>query len=98
MTDVAATYPIPIRSLVGIKRVTLKPGETRRVAFTINPEQMSVVDDNGNRLIEPGEFVVSVGGKQPGFKGGADARTTDVVTGSFTLNGKTQPYTKPNVR
>jgi beta-glucosidase len=93
LTDVGATYPVPIRSLVGIKRVALKPGETRKLSFTISPEQMSVVDDVGKRLIEPGEFELTVGGKQPGFKGNADARTTDVVTGRFELTGKTRPYT-----
>jgi beta-glucosidase len=54
---------------------------------------MSVVDDVGKRLIEPGKFELTVGGKQPGFKGNADARTTDVVTGRFELTGKTRPYT-----
>jgi beta-glucosidase len=93
LTDVGATYPVPIRSLVGIKRVALKPGETRKLSFTISPEQMSVVDDVGKRLIEPGKFELTVGGKQPGFKGNADARTTDVVTGRFELTGKTRPYT-----
>jgi beta-glucosidase len=44
---------------------------------------MSVVDDNGKRLIEPGEFLISVGGKQPGFTGSADASSTGVVMGRF---------------
>jgi beta-glucosidase len=92
LSDVAATFLVPIRSLVGIKRVTLKPGETRKLSFTISPEQMSVVDDDGKRLIEPGEFELTVGGKQPGFKGAADARTTDVITGRFELTGTTRPY------
>ncbi len=94
LTDVAATYPVPIRSLVGIKRVTLKPGQTQQVSFTITPEQMAVVDDNGKRQIEPGEFVLTVGGKQPGFKGNTDARTTEVITGRFELTGRTQSYDK----
>jgi beta-glucosidase len=92
LSDVAATFPVPIRSLVGMKRVTLKPGETRKLSFTISPEQMSVVDDEGKRLIEPGEFALTVGGKQPGFKGSADARSTDVVTGRFELTGQTRPF------
>jgi len=85
ITDVKASYPVPIRSLAGIKRVSLKPGETQTVNFTITPEQMSVTDDNGKRMVEPGEFVISVGGKQPGFTGSADASSTSVVVGRFMV-------------
>lgn len=85
ITDVAASFPVPIRALAGIKRIALKPGEKQTLTFTINPEQMSVTDDNGKRMVEPGEFLISIGGKQPGFTGGADASTTSVVTGGFSV-------------
>jgi beta-glucosidase len=88
VTDVAASVPVPIRSLAGVKRVFLKPGETQKVSFALTREQMSIIDDKGQRVIEPGEFLVGVGGKQPGFKGGADANTTRVVTAGFTVTGK----------
>jgi beta-glucosidase len=88
VTDVASKYPVPIRSLAGIKRVHLKPGEKRTLSFTIAPEQLSVIDDNGKRIVEPGEFVISVGGKQPGFSGSADAKTSGVMIGKVTLTGK----------
>jgi beta-glucosidase len=88
VTDVAASVPTPIRSLAGIKRIFLKPGEKQTVSFTLGPEQMTVIDDQGKRVVEPGEFTVSVGGKQPGFTGRADAKTTGVVTGRFTVAGK----------
>jgi beta-glucosidase len=74
LTDVQASVPVPIRSLAGFKRVFLKPGEKQSVSFTINAGQMSLIDDNGKRLIEPGEFEISIGGGQrttnargPGF-------------------------------
>ena len=85
VTDVAASVPVAIRSLAGIKRVTLKPGEKRTVTFTIKPEQMSVIDNNGKRVIEAGEFLVSIGGKQPGFTGSADVTTSGVVSGKFMV-------------
>jgi beta-glucosidase len=88
LTDAAASVPAPVRSLAAFARVTLKPGERRRVTFTLKPEQMTVVDERGRRVIEPGEFLVSVGGKQPGFNGRADAATTGIVTGRFVVNGK----------
>jgi beta-glucosidase len=88
VTDSAASVAVPVRSLQGIKRVSLKPGEQRRVSFTLAPRQLSLIDEGGRRVVEPGEFLVSVGGKQPGFKGNADAQTTGVVTGRFVVTGK----------
>jgi beta-glucosidase len=88
LTDVAATVPVPIRSLAGVKRVFLKPGEKQNVSFVVNREQMSVIDDNGKRIIEPGEFLISIGGKQPGFTNRQDAETTSVITARFAVTGK----------
>jgi beta-glucosidase len=88
VTHPGASVPVPIRSLAGIQRVFLKPGEKRTVTFTLSPDQMSVIDDKGQRIVEPGEFLISVGGKQPGFSGYADAGTTAVVTTRFSVAGK----------
>jgi beta-glucosidase len=88
VSKVAASVPVPIRSLAGVNRVFLKPGEKQNVSFTLSPAQMSLIDNSGKRVIEPGEFRISVGGKQPGFTGHADAKTTGVVTGRFAVTGK----------
>jgi beta-glucosidase len=82
-----ASVPVPIRSLAGITRVRLKSGERQTVSFTITPEQLSVIDDRGKRLIEPGAFQISLGGKQPGFKAWADAMTTSTVSSPFVVTG-----------
>jgi beta-glucosidase len=47
-----------------------------------------VIDDNGKRIIEPGEFLISIGGKQPGFTNRQDAETTSVITARFAVTGK----------
>ena len=78
----------PIRSLAGVQRINLKPAEKRMVTFMLTPRQMSVVLNDGGRVVEPGEIQISVGGKQPGFAGSADASTTSVVSGRFTIIGK----------
>jgi len=87
VTDAASAYAVPLRSLAGFSRVRLKPGERRRVTFTLDARQLSVIDDRGRRVVEPGRFVLSVGGKQPGFRGTADAPTTGVVTAGFDVTG-----------
>jgi beta-glucosidase len=46
---------------------------------------MTFVGKDGKWHLEPGAFLVSVGGKQPGFSGAADARTTGLVTGRFVV-------------
>ncbi|HEY0729222.1 MAG TPA: glycoside hydrolase family 3 C-terminal domain-containing protein, partial [Pyrinomonadaceae bacterium] len=69
LTDTQASAPVPIRTLVGFDRISLKPREKRTVTFTIAPRQMSLIDDKGKRVIEPGEFSVSVGGGQQGLSG-----------------------------
>ena len=88
VTDVAASVPVPIRSLAGVMRVFLKPGEKQKLSFALTREQMSIIDDSGKRVVEPGEFLISVGGKQPGFKGRADAPTTSVIAARFAVTGK----------
>jgi beta-glucosidase len=85
VTDVEASVRVPVRSLAGVERVHLKPGERRAVSFNIEPRQLAVIKDDGRAFVEPGEFLLSVGGKQPGFKGSADAATTSFVEGRFTL-------------
>ncbi len=82
VTNVAASVPVPIRSLAGVERMHLKPGEKRLVSFTLTPRQMSVILDNGKRVVEPGKFQISVGGGQP-----ATAPNGQNVTGSFLVSG-----------
>ncbi|HQE93685.1 MAG TPA: glycoside hydrolase family 3 C-terminal domain-containing protein [Anaerolineae bacterium] len=64
--DVAASVPVPIRQLQGFARVHVAPGAQQKVTFTLTPRQMSLVADDGQWVIEPGLFEVSVGGGQPG--------------------------------
>jgi beta-glucosidase len=77
LTDVVASAPVPIRTLVGFDRISLRPNEKRSVTFTITPRQMSLIDEQGQRVIEPGEFLINVGGGQ---RGG--------LSGRFTVSGK----------
>jgi beta-glucosidase len=77
----------PVRWLAGFERITLRSGERRRVAFTLAPRALSLVDGAGQRAVAPGVYAISVGGKQPGFRGGADAATTEVLTARVSVTG-----------
>ncbi|HEY9285075.1 MAG TPA: glycoside hydrolase family 3 C-terminal domain-containing protein [Pyrinomonadaceae bacterium] len=83
----AAGVSAPVRALKGFGRVSLRAGESRRVTFALAPRDLALVNEAGKHVLEPGEFRITVGGKQPGFKGSADARTTGVVSGSFVVTG-----------
>ena len=89
LTDEKASTPRPIRQLEGFKRIHLKKGETKTVSFLMSPRQLSMINKNDLRVVEPGWFNISVGGKQPGFTGNADASTTSIVSGRFRVTGKT---------
>jgi beta-glucosidase len=85
LSDPKADVLVPIRSLAGVERLHLKPGEKRTVEFVLSPRHMSVVMNDGKRVLEPGELNVSVGGGQPGPRMGPNA----IVNSSFTVTGKT---------
>lgn len=89
VSDLEASAPVPIRSLQGFQRVQLKAGEKKTVSFTLTPRQISLIDVDSKRVVEPGSFELSVGGKQPGSRGTADALTTGVVSGRFQVIGAT---------
>ena len=88
LTDEKASTPRPIRQLEGFTRISLKPGESKVVELTLDPRQFSLINNKSKRVIEPGYFTISVGGKQPGFKGYLDPQFTQVLTGRIKLTGK----------
>lgn len=52
------TYESVLR---GFERVTLEPGETKRVSFEITPSHLELLDSNMNWTVEPGEFEIRIG-------------------------------------
>jgi len=87
LSAAGAAAPAPIRWLAGFERITLRPGERRRVVFALAPRALSLVDGAGERAVAPGSYTISVGGKQPGFLGLADAATTEVLTTRVRVTG-----------
>ena len=51
----------PVKQLRGFRRVTLDPGQKTTVTFTIGPDDLSLIDVNMNRVVEPGIFDIMVG-------------------------------------
>jgi len=66
ISDIEASVSVPLRQLSGFTRIHLEPGEKKIVSFTLKPWQLALIDNEGKRGFEPGEFVISAGGGQPG--------------------------------
>ncbi len=59
--DVIGSVTTYEKNLRGFERVHLKPGETRRVKFTVQPEDLALYDERHEWVVEPGEFRVMAG-------------------------------------
>ena len=51
-----------MRELRGFRRVELQPGESRTVTFELGFDDLSMLDGNMQRVVEPGTFTVFTGG------------------------------------
>ncbi len=58
----------PLKALKGFKRIALKAGESKKISFTLTPEQLLLIDETGNAYQPKEKLTVSVGGGQPGVK------------------------------
>lgn len=47
--------------LRGFERITLRPGETKQVTFTLTPEDLQLLDRHMQWTVEPGEFEFMIG-------------------------------------
>jgi beta-glucosidase len=72
--DPVATISQPVRRLRGFERVTLTPGQSRTVTFTLDRSDFGFYDNRGKFVVEPGQIDVYVGSS-------SDAQ----LTKSFTI-------------
>jgi beta-glucosidase len=66
LTDAASSVTRPVKELKGFERVTLRPGEKRRVQFTLAPEHLGFHDREMRFRVEPGSFNLTVGTSSEG--------------------------------
>jgi beta-glucosidase len=60
--DMVGAYVRPLKELKGFQKVMLKAGESKTLTFTIDAAMLSYLDENGNTILEPGNFKIFVGG------------------------------------
>jgi beta-glucosidase len=74
--DPVASISQPVRRLRGFERVTLDPGQTRTITFTLNKSDFGFYDNRGRFVVEPGRIDV--------YAGNSSAAE---MTQSFTVTG-----------
>lgn len=72
----------PIETLVGYKRVKLQPNSSQVVDFTIQPEALKMVQEDGTLKLLKGDYVITVSGAAPG------ARSQELGVGSSRVGFK----------
>jgi len=73
--DAVASVTRPVKELKGFRRITLKPGEEKPVEFKLKLEDLSFLNHEMKRVVEPGEFKVMVGSSSEDIR----------LTGSFIV-------------
>ncbi len=81
LRDRVASLTRPVQELKGFQRVSLRPGESRRLTFHVDTRQLAFYDHQLQLIVEPGEIEVLVGSSA------ADI----LLRGAFTITGATTP-------
>ncbi len=88
VVELYITFPqlagAPLRALRGFTRVHLDAGAQQHVKLSLQPRDLSYVNEDGDRLIGAGDYAITVGGGQPGTHA-AQAATHFTITGEQKL-------------
>jgi beta-glucosidase len=72
--DLVASVARPEQMLLGFARLTLPPGQARKISFTVHPSRLAFYDPCMRFVTEPGAFTFSVGASS------ADLRAKKTIT------------------
>lgn len=85
--DVYATTPRPVQELKGYLRLTLQPGETRKLTFHLSVNQLAFYDNDLNLVLEPGQIELMIGSASNDIR----------LRGEFCITGATKIPVKDRV-
>ncbi|MBQ4265685.1 MAG: fibronectin type III-like domain-contianing protein [Clostridia bacterium] len=74
--DLVSSVMTPVKRLIAYQQVSLAPGEKQQVVFHLNRMDFSLVNRDGKRITEPGEFMLMIG---------HSSRNEDLCTYTFKL-------------
>lgn len=67
LSDLYGSVSRPNKQLKGFEKIELNPGEKKTVQFTIDKSHLSFIGLNNKRIVEPGEFTVTIGDLKKNF-------------------------------
>jgi beta-glucosidase len=68
LRDLVGSMARPVKELKGFQQITLKPGETKKVSFTITENMLRFYNEQLQYISEPGDFKVMIGGSSNAVK------------------------------
>ncbi len=60
--DEVSSVTRPVKELRGFRRISIAPGETKTVEFQLGPDELSFLNRDMHRVVEPGTFDIMAGG------------------------------------
>jgi beta-glucosidase len=66
--DLVGSVVRPVKELKGFQQIVLKPGESKKISFTIDADMLRFYNDKLDYIFEPGDFKVFVGGNSKDVK------------------------------
>src|SRR5579859_919742 len=60
--DEVSSVTRPVKELRGFRRITLDAGETKTVELALGPKELSFLNRDMRRVVEPGTFAIRIGG------------------------------------
>ena len=82
-----ASVTAPRWALKALETVEVPADESREVTLTFPAKAFSLIDEDGNRFVEPGRYTVYVGGQQPDERS-AELTGQTVTAIPVTLTGE----------
>lgn len=66
----------PVKELKDFARISLNPGESKSVEFTLTPDKLAFYNRNMERMVEPGDFTIMLG---------TSSRDADLKSATLTI-------------
>ncbi len=73
--DEVSSVTRPVKEMRGFRRITLDPGQTKTVDFSLGFDELSFLNRDMHRVVEPGTFKIMVGGN-----------SVDLIETTLTVN------------
>ncbi len=84
INDPVATVPRPVKELKGFKRISLKPGEQKKITFKMSADMLAFTGLDYKKIIEPGEIKVMIGSSSEDIR----LETSFLLTGEKRYPGE----------